>query len=260
MNVTRVSPGRVIALLAMREWKRMVRQPARLLATILTPVLIWVFMGSGFARSIRLESLGDLSYDAFLLPGMLTLVAVFGSIFSSIPVIDDRQSGWLQTVLSSPAPRWSIAVGLIVGGASAAFVQATLLLIGLVLIQIDVDVVSILILLGGLILTCIAMAGLGLAFAWRSESTASFHSVMNLIIMPMWLLSGAFFPPPGASNWLSTIVAINPLTWLTNLMRAPLQPTAAEAPQVTTDVILSCVFAFAMVLLATVIVSHRSRR
>ncbi len=258
MSMSRVSPSRVIALLAAREWKRLLRQPARLLATILTPVLIWMFMGSGFAQSIRPESLGDLSYDAFLLPGMLTLVAVFGSIFSSIPVIDDRQSGWLQTVLSSPSPRWAVAVGLIVGGASTAFMQAALLLTGLALIRVDFDAASLLILMAGLALTCIAMAGLGLAFAWRSESTASFHSVMNLIIMPMWLLSGAFFPPTGASHWLSAIVAVNPLTWLTNLMRTPL--SAATEQPMTTDVILSCVFAFVMVMLATIIVAQRPRR
>ena len=63
---------------------------------------------------------------------------------------------------------------------------------------------------------------LGVAFAWRSETTAGFHAVMNLVFLPMWLLSGAFFPPDGAAGWLALLMRVNPLTWCTQAIRGPL--------------------------------------
>jgi len=71
-------------------------------------------------------------------------------------------------------------------------------------------------------LTAVAMTAVGLVFAWQCESTGAFHSVMNLLLMPMWLLSGAFFPESGAVPWLQVIMRINPLTWCTTAMRDPL--------------------------------------
>ena len=101
---------RLAILFALRDVVRFAAQPTRVAAAVGTPVILWVFLGSGVGESFRPANL-ETSYAAFLAPGICTLVAVFTAIFSAIAVIDDRNEGWLRAVLVSPAPRWSIALG-----------------------------------------------------------------------------------------------------------------------------------------------------
>lgn len=220
-----VSGVHVAAVVARRDLVKFLRQPARVAAGIGTPLLLWLFMGSGFAGSFRPAALGETSYAAFLLPGAMTLVAVFASIFSSISIIDDRNEGWLQAALVSPAPRWSLAMGKIIGASLVSFVQAAVLLLALPFLHLDVSIGGVLLALIALAVTSFAMTAMGFIFAWHSETTASFHAVMNIVFMPMWLLSGAFFPPKaeGASaGFLTWLMQINPLTWCTQAIRGPM--------------------------------------
>ena len=125
-------------------------------------------------------------------------------------------------MLVSPAPRWSIAVGKTIGGATVAWLQAALLLAAAPLFDIRLTLGAVIVALFATALTSIAMTAVGIAFAWRTETTGAFHAVMNLVFMPAWLLSGALFPPQGAAGWLEVIVRINPLSWCTQAIRGPL--------------------------------------
>jgi ABC-2 type transport system permease protein len=252
---TRVSGMAVALMLTRRELIRFVRQPARIAAAIGTPALLWLLMGSGFADALKPDALGDdIRYAAFLLPGMMTLVAVFAAIFSSISSIEDRQQGWLQAVLVAPAPRWSIALGRVLGGATVAFAQAAVLLPAAPLLGLSLGPVEVVAVLIALAVTSIAMAAVGAAFAWVCQSTASFHAVMNLLFMPMWLLSGAFFPPDAAATWLRWIVAVNPLSWCTEAIRGPMlgEPWAMS-------LLLAGAFALVALALATRVITRPDR-
>jgi ABC-2 type transport system permease protein len=216
-------PGLRIALvIAQRELKRFARQPARIAGAVGTPILLWIFLASGFVESMRSEHVGNISYAAFLLPGMMSLTAVFAAVLSSMSVIEDRQAGWLQAALVSPAPRWSLAVGQVLGAATIAFAQAAILMFAVPLLDLAPSLGEVFIAFAALAATSIAMASLGIIFAWRVDSSAGFHAVMNLLFMPMWLLSGAFIPAEGAAPWFAAIVRINPLSWCTEAIRAPL--------------------------------------
>ncbi|MHC4948879.1 MAG: ABC transporter permease, partial [Planctomycetota bacterium] len=158
-------------VVARRELVHLARRPARLAGAVGTPLLLWLFLGSGFAESFRPPGPTDVRYASFLLPGAMTLVAVFAAVFSAISIIEDRQAGWLQGVLVSPAPRWSLAAGRIAGSAVTAWLQAApLLLLALLALDLDVSALGALRTLAALAVTCVAVAGLGLATAWRSET------------------------------------------------------------------------------------------
>ncbi|MHC4947252.1 MAG: ABC transporter permease, partial [Planctomycetota bacterium] len=217
--------------------------------------LLWLFLGSGFAESFRPPGLTDVSYASFLLPGAMTLVAVFAAVFSAISIIEDRQAGWLQGVLVSPAPRWSLAAGRIAGSAVTAWLQAApLLLLALLALDLDVSALGAARSLAALAVTCVAVAGLGLATAWKSETTAGFHAVMNLLFLPMWMLSGAFFPADGAAPWLGAVMRANPLAWCTDAIRGPLHGTDPGPAWP-----LMAAFAVVMVALAVRLVSAPAR-
>jgi len=249
---TSVSGLQVAGVICRRDLTRFVRQPARIAAAIGTPLMLWLLVGSGFAGSFKPAGLGEVSYAAFLLPGMMTLTAVFTAIFSAISVIDARNEGWLQGVLVAPVPRWSIALGKIASGSIVAFLQSAVLLCLIPFMGVRPGFSELLMTILALAATCFAMAGMGVALAWRSETSASFHAVMNLVFMPMWLLSGAFFPPDGAASWLSWIMNANPLTWCTLAIRQPMLGEPQWLPLVI------CVgFAMVMLVLATMVVSRR---
>src|SRR5262249_52165782 len=130
--------------------------------------------------------------------------------------------GWLQSVLVSPAPRWAIALGKTAGGATVAWAQAAVLLPTAPLVGVRFGAIAAVLALVALAITSLAMTGLGLVFAWRCETSSAFHAVMNLVFMPMWILSGSLFPPGGAAPWMKWLMWINPLTWCTQSIRAPL--------------------------------------
>lgn len=245
------SPWVAVAVIARRELIRFVRQPVRVAAAVGTPAVLWLFLAAGVGSSLRPEALSAGSYGAFLLPGMMTLVAVFASIFSSITIIEERNDGWLQSVLVSPAPRWSIALGKTIGGGLIAWIQALLLLPLAVAAGVSMDAGSVILVALALAVTCCGMTALGVAFAWRSETSAGFHAVMNLVFMPMWLLSGAFFPASGAAGWIRGVMTINPLTWCTDSIRGPLTGVDGAWP-----LVLAAVFAAAMVAVATAVIAR----
>ena len=121
---------------------------------------------------------------------------MFTAIFATISIIEDRREGFLQGVLVAPLPRWAMVLGKILGGSTIAVSQACLFLLLAWTVGIHPGPLAMIAVLGWLILSALALTGLGFLLAWRMESTQGFHAIMNLLLMPMWLLSGAFFPVP----------------------------------------------------------------
>jgi len=215
-----VRPWPAVATLARREITRFMRQPARIAAAVGTALLLWIVVGGGFAHSV--SPAGSSSYSSYLIPGLMTLVAMFAAIFSNISIIEDRREGFLQGVLVSPAPRAAIAGGLIGGGALVAWIQAMALLPLAAFSEPGLSVAALVPVAIALLLTSVALQSLGLIFAWRCRDSASFHAVMNLVLMPLWLLSDALFPAGGASPWIGSLIAVNPLSWCASAVRQAL--------------------------------------
>lgn len=225
-----------------RELVRFFRQPSRIIGALGTPLLFWILIGSGLGSSFRDPGSAAAEgghYLEYFFPGMLLLIVMFTSIFSSFSLIQDRQEGFLQAVLVSPASRGSIVLGKIAGGATIALLQALLVTCLAPLIGIPMHLATGFIVAGVVLLLALALTALGFALAWPMDSIQGFHGVMNLLLMPMWLLSGALFPAAGASGWLRIIMQVNPLTYGQNLLRwaftpgAPMDSTIAFSLAVT---------------------------
>jgi ABC-2 type transport system permease protein len=215
--------------LTRRELIRFTRQPSRVIAAIGTPLLLLLFFGSGFAHSFS-SSQTDSSYSSFLLPGMVSLTVMFSSIFAAMSLIEDRAAGFLQSVLVSPAPRWSVVGAKIAGGTIIAALQGSLLLLLAPLLGLRPGAAGYASALAAIILIAAGINGLGLAAAWKIDSSQGFHGVMNIVLMPMWLLSGSLFPVSGAAGWLLAVMLINPLYWPTAAMRDALASGAHPEP------------------------------
>ncbi len=197
-----------------REILRFYRQKGRIIGSLGTPVFLWIFLASGlsaaFPSAILPEGKG---YGGYFYPGTLLLTVLFTSIFSTISLIEDRHEGFLQGVLVAPVSRGSLVGGKVVGGTLLALLQGLILLLAAPFAGISLTLV-------GTLQAVLALAGVSLAltafsftFAWRLDSIQGFHSVMNLVLMPMWLLSGAFFTVDRAPMWLKPFMIVNPLTY-----------------------------------------------
>lgn len=207
---------RPVLTLWTREIVRFSRQPGRVVGTLATPLLFWIILGTGIGASFQPSGGITGDYRTFFFPGILGMVVLFASIFSNISIIEDRREGFLQSVLVSPAAPYAIAFGKILGGATMALLQGAPLLAGASLLGIPVSFPLSLL---ALFLLALGLTGLGFCFAWRSESVPGFHAVMNLLLFPMWMLSGALFPSTGTPLWLGILMKINPMTYGVTALR-----------------------------------------
>lgn len=200
--------------LAEREWVRFLRTRSRIVGAFATPLLFWFLLGSGLGGSFRPAFVSiEIGYLEYFFPGTMALILLFTSIFSTISIIEDRREGFLQSVLVAPIPRASIVFGKVLGGAIPAVLQGALFMLLAPLVGFSLGFTGgFLALLSSFILSY-TLTALGFLFAWRLNSVQGFHAIMNLLLIPMWLLSGAVFPLQGAPGWLVALMWINPLTY-----------------------------------------------
>ena len=209
-----------------REMVRFVRQRNRVFSALAQPALFWALFGAGFAGSFRMGG-GDTDFLEYFFPGTVVLVVLFTAIFSTISIIEDRQAGFLQSVLVAPVSRAGIVLGKVAGGSSLALLQAMAFLALAPFAGIHLTFASLLASFAVLSLVAFSLTSLGVVVAWPMSSTQGFHAVMMLVLMPMWLLSGAFFPLTGGPVWLRWLMHANPLTYGVALFRHALYGSAA---------------------------------
>ncbi len=239
-----------------REMLRFMRQRSRIIGAVATPLIFWIVIGSGMGRSFRPVGAAEgVTYLEYALPGSLVLIVLFTSIFSTISTIEDRREGFLQSVLVAPASGASIALGKILGAASLGVMQALVFVVLLPLVGVPLTLLSAAATLASLATVSFGLAAMGFVLAWRMQSTQGFHAVMNLLLMPMWLLSGAFFPPSGASTWMSWIIQVNPLTYGVALVRHSIYLSGSDPvgllPSATVCLLVTGIFAGSMFVVAT---------
>ena len=213
-----------------REVVRFLRQPSRVAGAAGSPLVFWLLIGSGFSSSFRVPGgSADLGFREYFYPGTMVLVLLFAAIFSTISVIEDRDAGFLQGVLVAPISRAAIVAGKVLGGATLAWLQGAVFLALAPLSGIHLTAGSAAAAAGVLALLAFALTAVGFACAWQVGSVQGFHAVMNLLLVPMWLLSGSLFPLAGAPAWLGALMRANPLTYGVAALRHVLYPGVAAA-------------------------------
>ncbi|HEY6270408.1 MAG TPA: ABC transporter permease [Terriglobales bacterium] len=211
--IPRVNPFLPAFTLWWREVVRFYRQPARVVGVIASPLLFWVVIGAGFGSSVQSGTTGTGNFLHYFFPGALVMIVLFTSIFTMMSVIEDRNEGFLLSVMVAPVHRWGIVLGKVLGGTTLSAIQGLLFLILAPLIGIRLGLEQFLMVVLITFLTAFALTALGFAIAWRMDSAQAFHAIINLFLIPLWLLSGALFPVSGARGWLKLIMRINPLTY-----------------------------------------------
>lgn len=240
-----------------REVVRFLRDRPRVTGSLLQPVLFWLLFSGALHGSFK--PAGE-DYGDYFFVGVLAMIALFTAIFSTITVIEDRKEGFLQGVLVAPVPRSSIALGKILGGATLGWVLGLLFLLLAPLAGVPFSLGAALATAGLLLLVAVAVTGLGFTIAWRMDSTAGYHGIMMVFLMPMLLLSGAFFPIEGAHPVMAWLMYANPLTYGVGAMRYAMGVGTAGLPSLPLCLLITALFAALTFALATAVVTRRSAR
>lgn len=206
-----------------REIVRFVRQRSRVTGAFLQPLLFWAVLGAGMTASFRPSGMpAGTSYVEYFYPGVIMLVLLFTAIFGTVSTIEDRREGFLQGVLVAPVSRATVVMGQALGGTTLALIQGLVFLVLAPLAGIHMSVAAVLISGAMMAVIAFALTSIGLIIAWRMESTQGFHVIVNMILIPVWLLSGAFFPQSGVPGWLGWPMRVNPLTYGMSALRRAL--------------------------------------
>jgi len=220
-----------------------------------TPLVFWLLLGSGLGKSFSAPAAPEgHGYLEYFFGGTIVLVLLFTAIFSTISIIEDRREGFLQAVLVAPVGRFALVLGKILGGTTLALVQGLLFLLLAPFVGISFSIASVIWLVMVMFLLAFALTGLGFLLAWRMDSTQGFHAIMNLFLIPLWLLSGAVFPPSGAPALMCYIMAFNPVSYGVFAIRQGLYWNVPQAtagmPSREVSLLVTAAFAVAMFLLS----------
>ncbi|HUP02316.1 MAG TPA: ABC transporter permease [Gemmatimonadota bacterium] len=197
-----------------RECIRFYRDRARAASSLATALLFWVVIGFGLAGSFAPAGMpAGIGAIEYLYPGTVVFVVLLTAILGTFSLIEDRRAGFLQGVIVAPVPRSAIVLGKVLGGSTMAVAQGALLLPLALLVGIPLDPRGAVLGLAALFGLAFALTSLGFILAWRMESIHGFHGIVNLLLMPMWLLSGALFPVAGAAGGLQLVMRLNPITY-----------------------------------------------
>ena len=251
-----------VASLWWRELVRFYRQRSRVVGVILSPLVFWVVIGSGFGTSFRSgPAAGGQHYLEYFFPGALIMIVLFTSIFTMMSVIEDRKEGFLLSVLVAPISRSAIVLAKVLGGTTLSAIQGLIFLIFAPAVGAHIGLAGfgLIVLITFLVSFC--LTALGFAVAWKMESAQGFHAVVNLFLIPLWLLSGALFPIGGASGWMRALMLANPLTYGTEALRAALFPAMASPRfPIGSSIAVLAVFSAAVFAIAFLLANRRSTK
>jgi ABC-2 type transport system permease protein len=251
-----------VATLWQREIVRFLRQRSRLVGALVQPVVFWVLLGGGLSGSFRpAGATAGTGYLEYFFAGTVALVLLFTAIFATISVVEDRRAGFLQGVLVAPISRAAIVLGQSLGGTTLAVGQGLLFLALAPLAGVPLTALRVLATVGTMAIVGFGLTNLGLMIAWRMESTQGFHAIMNLLLLPIWFLSGAMFPATDVPTVLGWVMRADPLTYGLAALRTCLylgQGTGLpDLPALGTSLAVSAAFGV-VTFVAAIMVAERS--
>jgi ABC-2 type transport system permease protein len=237
---------KAIYILCMRQLKRYVRSPARIIGSLGQPILFLVALGFGFGSMFA--KAGGGSYLNFLAPGIVAMAILFNAVFSGIEIIWDRQFGFLKETLVAPVSRLEIVFGRTLGGAIVAMAQGAVVL-GICMIA-GFRIHSVLLVPAGIVfmfLIALFFTSMGTVFGSVLQDMQGFPLIMNFLVMPLFFFSSALFPVQSLPKFMQSALKLNPLTYGVDGLRGSLGSAFAFS-LVTDFVVLSILTAILLAI------------
>ena len=222
---------RAIKIVWQRELIRFFSDRLRMVTALVQPFLFLFILGSGLSRLTQ-SSTGGLSLRTFLYPGILGMAVMFTAMFSAASIVWDREFGFLREMLVAPVRRSSIVIGKTLGGATVASFQGLIVIAIAGLVGVPYDPVLIITVFGMQLLLAFTLTSFGVMAAARVKQMQSFMALTQMLVLPLYFLSGAMFPASHLPTWLTVLNRIDPLTYAIDPIRKVVFDHLHMAPQV----------------------------
>jgi ABC-2 type transport system permease protein len=218
-----MATARAVYVIWYRDLIRYTRDRVRLVLSLVQPLLYLLVFGVGLSSSLGgggargllggAAAPGSVGYVRFMFPGVVGMAILFSAIFSAMSIVWDREFGFLREILVAPINRSAVAVGKALGGATQAMIQGLVMLAFAPVAGVHLSLLSVLEAIPLLFVLAFSLSALGVALAARMRSMQGFQMVMNLLLMPMFFLSGALFPLNGLPAWMTVLTRLNPVAY-----------------------------------------------
>ncbi len=215
---TVASELRAIRIVWRREVIRYFSDRLRIVTTLVQPLLFLFVLGSGL-QQLSSASTHGVNLKTFIYPGILAISVLFTAMFSASSIVWDREFGFLREMMVAPVRRSSIVIGKCIGGATVASMQGVIVLCLAGAVHVPYNALMIVEILALQVLLAFAVTAFGVMIAVRIKQMQSFMGVMQMVITPMFFISGALFPVSGLPGWLTVLNRIDPLTYAVDPMR-----------------------------------------
>jgi ABC-2 type transport system permease protein len=202
-----------------RQLRMNLRNPAWVLIGIMQPVLYLFLFGPLLEPIVGQFPDSPDNAFTFLVPGLLVQLGMFGAFFAGFGLIAEWREGVVEAERVTPASRTALLVGRLMRDLLQLFVQA-LILVGLGLamgMRLDADGIALGILLTLMVGGACAAASNALALTTKSEDVMA--PVINMVMMPVLLLSGIMLPMSLGPAWLERLSDFMPFKWITDAVR-----------------------------------------
>jgi ABC-2 type transport system permease protein len=202
-----------------RELIRFRSDRLRAITGLVQPILFLFVLGSGLSALAKRGLPPGVDFKTFIYPGVLAMSVLFTAIFSAASIVWDREFGFLREMLVAPVSRAALVVGKCLGGATVATFQGIVILILAWLAHVPYSPVLILTLIGELLLLSFTLTAFGVMMAARIKQIQAFMALTQMLVMPLFFLSGALYPLNGLPAWLGVLTRFDPLTYIVDPMR-----------------------------------------
>jgi ABC-2 type transport system permease protein len=210
---------RAISIVWRRELIRFQRDRLRAITSLVQPLLFLLVLGTGLSSLAKGSMPPGVSFKTFMYPGVVAMTVLFTAIFSAASIVWDREFGFLREMLVAPVSRSAIVIGKCLGGATIATLQGIVILALAGLTGVPYNPVLMITLVGEMLLLAFALTAFGVMLAARITQFQAFMAVTQMLVMPLFFLSGALYPLNGLPAWLSVLTRIDPLTYAVGPMR-----------------------------------------
>src|SRR5438067_5223901 len=210
---------RAVRVVWQREMIRFSRDRLRMITSLIQPVLFLFVLGTGLSTITSGSSSQNVNLRTFMYPGALAMAVLFTAMFSAASIVWDREFGFLREMLVAPIARWSIVVGKCLGGATTSTLQGVIILAMAGIVGVPYSFTLFVTVFGELLLLALTLTAFGVMMSARIDQIQSFMALQQMLLMPLFFLSGALFPLSNLPAWLQFMTRIDPLTYAVDPVR-----------------------------------------
>jgi ABC-2 type transport system permease protein len=207
-----------IRIVWQRDLIRFWQDRTRMVASLVQPALFLFVLGTGLSQ-LTSRSFGAISLKTFMFPGIVAMSTLFTALFSAGSIVWDREFGFMREMLVAPVSRSAIVLGKCFGGATVATIQGLVILALAGAVDVPYSPTLMIALIATMLLLSFTLTALGVAAAGRMRNIQTFFGLMQVVVMPMFFLSGALYPLGNLPGWLKALTRIDPMTYAVDPMR-----------------------------------------